>query len=85
MVMLSRKAKDEPEQRMVVLACNPSTQEAEAGGSGVQSQPGLHSRKNKTMKKRKDEGMSEWMKEEKAKEPVRRLLGQPSKRYSALV
>jgi hypothetical protein len=27
---------------MVVHTCNPSTQEAEAGGSGVGVQPGLH-------------------------------------------
>jgi hypothetical protein len=29
---------------VVVHACNPSTQEVEAGGSGVQSQPGPHSK-----------------------------------------
>jgi hypothetical protein len=28
---------------MVVHTCNPSAQEAEAGGSRVQGQPGLHS------------------------------------------
>jgi hypothetical protein len=29
---------------MVVHACNPSNQEAEAGGSWVQGQPGLNSK-----------------------------------------
>lgn len=29
---------------MVAQACNPSTQEVEAGGAGVQNQQGLHSK-----------------------------------------
>jgi hypothetical protein len=42
---------------MVANTCNPSTGEAEAGGSQVQGQPGLHSKtlsqQNKTNKKKK--------------------------------
>jgi hypothetical protein len=38
---------------MVVLACNPSTLEAEAGGSGVQGQPRLHRTKSSKNEKKK--------------------------------
>jgi hypothetical protein len=34
---------------MVECTCNPSTQNAKAGGSGVQGKPGLHSLKKKKM------------------------------------
>jgi hypothetical protein len=44
---------------MVVHLCNPSTQEAEVGGLGVQGQPGQHSETlSKTQPKRKKKGES---------------------------
>jgi hypothetical protein len=45
---------------MVVHACNPSTEEVEAGGSQVYSQPGLHGEtpsQNKKQNKTKGELM----------------------------
>jgi hypothetical protein len=35
----------------MVLACNPSTQEAEARKPQIQNQPGKENRKNKNIKK----------------------------------
>jgi hypothetical protein len=45
---------------VVVHAHNPSTGEKEAGGSGVQVQPGLHS---KTQFKKKGKKKKKWAKD----------------------
>jgi hypothetical protein len=69
-----------PEPGVMVHACNPSTQEAEAGESPIQGQPGLQSKTLSQTKQNKNQKKKRKKKEKEIKQLPEKLLEIPRNR-----